>query len=179
MGSIQSGLTLIELTVAIVLIAILALTAAPQFFSYSSDASRSQVQGVAASLSTGSDLTYSKAVIDGIETEASGSIDYHGQDVRTILGRPSPNWGQSLGRILQGDITYIGRYVNNRDIIDVECSNDLCAVDALDMRAIDASVNTWGSAIYPRGYRATDLCLAFYVLDSESTTRVGTEIEGC
>ncbi|WP_417665866.1 type II secretion system protein [Pseudidiomarina sp.] len=66
----QKGFTLIELIIVIVVLGILAVTAAPQFFNFSSDARESTLSGLKASMNGASDLVYGKAAIAGVEGDA-------------------------------------------------------------------------------------------------------------
>lgn len=61
----QKGFTLIELIIVIVVLGILAVTAAPQFINFSSDARESTVKGLEASMKSAVELSYAKAAIDG------------------------------------------------------------------------------------------------------------------
>lgn len=60
----QSGFTLIELIIVIVVLGILAVTAAPQFINFSSDARESALRGLQASMKSAVELGYAKAAID-------------------------------------------------------------------------------------------------------------------
>ncbi|MDN7124273.1 type II secretion system protein [Pseudidiomarina terrestris] len=61
----QKGFTLIELIIVIVVLGILAVTAAPQFINFSSDARESTLKGLQASMKSAVELSYAKAAIDG------------------------------------------------------------------------------------------------------------------
>ena len=67
----QKGFTLIELIIVIVVLGILAVTAAPQFINFSSDARESTLQGLRGSMNGAADLVFGKAAIEGIEGEAN------------------------------------------------------------------------------------------------------------
>lgn len=64
----QKGFTLIELIIVIVVLGILAVTAAPQFFNFSSDARASTVKGMEGSVKAASALVYAKALLNPSET---------------------------------------------------------------------------------------------------------------
>ncbi|MBL4822622.1 MAG: prepilin-type N-terminal cleavage/methylation domain-containing protein, partial [Colwellia sp.] len=57
----QQGFTLIELVVVIVILGILAVTAAPKFIDLTSDAKGSVVQAVKASINSAADMAHAKA----------------------------------------------------------------------------------------------------------------------
>lgn len=66
----QKGFTLIELIIVIVVLGILAVTAAPQFFNFSTDARESTLSGLKGSMNGAADLVYGKAAIAGVESDA-------------------------------------------------------------------------------------------------------------
>lgn len=60
----QSGFTLIELIIVIVILGILAVVAAPQFFNFGSDARASTVRGLEGSIKAASELVHARAQIN-------------------------------------------------------------------------------------------------------------------
>ncbi|GJB29870.1 hypothetical protein KAM366_30670 [Aeromonas caviae] len=85
----QSGFTLIELVIVIIILGILAVTAAPKFLNLQDDARYSAAQGVQAALQSSANLVYSKAAIQGLES-ASSAVDVPGlDDVQVIYGYPT------------------------------------------------------------------------------------------
>ncbi|MGM0525355.1 MAG: type II secretion system protein [Pseudomonadota bacterium] len=61
----NKGFTLIELIIVIVVLGILAVTAAPQFIDFSSDARTSSMKGLKGSLQGAAQTVYGRASIDG------------------------------------------------------------------------------------------------------------------
>lgn len=73
----QKGFTLIELIIVIVVLGILAVTAAPQFLNFSTDARASTLQGLQGSVKAASDIVYGKSLIagnNGIAKEKCGEL---------------------------------------------------------------------------------------------------------
>lgn len=68
----QSGFTLIELVVVIVILGILAVTAAPRFLNLTEDAKKSSLMGLKGAIVSASNITYAKsAVLDFVDKDES------------------------------------------------------------------------------------------------------------
>jgi MSHA pilin protein MshA len=96
----QSGFTLIELIIVIVILGILAVTAAPRFIDLQSDAKAATLDGVKAALQGGSQLVYAKAAIQGKQNLADSTVTITGVgNVATVYGYPD---AESFTAILAG-----------------------------------------------------------------------------
>ncbi len=84
----SAGFTLIELVIVIVILGILAVTAAPKFLNLQSDAKEGVLKGVEASMKSASSLVYSKSIIAGVESKVSGAVKVNGNDVDVVYGYP-------------------------------------------------------------------------------------------
>ncbi|MDF2403264.1 MULTISPECIES: prepilin-type N-terminal cleavage/methylation domain-containing protein [Aeromonas] len=83
----QAGFTLIELVIVIIILGILAVTAAPKFLNLQDDARKAAADGVKASLQSAAQMIYSKAAIVGIES-TSGAVSVAGATINTLFGYP-------------------------------------------------------------------------------------------
>lgn len=81
----QGGFTLIELVVVIVILGILAVTAAPRFLNLQGDARVSALQGLKGAMDGAAGVVYGKAAIEGKETSDTGD-DVDG--INLVYGYP-------------------------------------------------------------------------------------------
>lgn len=84
----NQGFTLIELIIVIVILGILAVTAAPRFLNMSGDAQRGVLQGVKGALESGSTMIYGKALIAGKQNAAIGGTETVDTNILITLGYP-------------------------------------------------------------------------------------------
>ena len=85
----NGGFTLIELIVVIVILGILAVTAAPKFIDLQSDARLATLNGMKAAINSAVSLTYGKSLVKGVEKNATGSkVSINGEEVDVCYGYP-------------------------------------------------------------------------------------------
>jgi len=136
----QGGFTLIELVVVIVILGILAVTAAPRFLNLQSDAREAAIQGLAGAMNGGAGIVYGKAAIDGKEAKAAQTVDgidtEFGYPAATDdgigeavvgLGDSSTEWSSAAGTDTgDGEGTYVATfydstYTTEALIVATEC----------------------------------------------------------
>ncbi|UPQ88298.1 prepilin-type N-terminal cleavage/methylation domain-containing protein [Vibrio sinaloensis] len=81
----QGGFTLIELVVVIVILGILAVTAAPRFLNLQNDARKSSLQGLKGAIDGAAGIVYGKAAIQGDENKDTSTVD----GIATAYGYPA------------------------------------------------------------------------------------------
>ena len=97
----QQGFTLIELVVVIVILGILAVTAAPKFMNLQNDARTATLEGLKGSIQGAAGIVYGKAAIKGVEANPTGSVSDAGQTIKTVYGYPAAT-SAGIGQAIVG-----------------------------------------------------------------------------
>ena len=103
--SAQQGFTLIELIIVIVLLGILAVTAAPKFLNLQDDARDSVLEGIAGSLESASSIIYGKALVQD-QAGATGTVVLDAStSVTTVFGYPNAEVATNITNVVDYDTT--------------------------------------------------------------------------
>ena len=146
----NAGFTLIELVIVIIVLGILAATAVPKFINLQDDAKASAMKGAEAALHSAANIVYSKAAIDGDETESTASVSAAGTTVTIANGYPTA------------------------DAAGIEEAVELSGFDAVTGTA--TGENTGAGLVFTadNGKSVDDLCLIYQAAAKDESYSVGS-----
>jgi len=147
----QQGFTLIELVVVIVILGILAVTAAPKFINLQDDAHTGTLNAIKASMQSASTIVHSKALIAGEQEKATSTVNVNGTAEPIAYGYPRSNDAAAL--------TSWG------NLLDVDTTNDFAMITLGTSVVIHPISKTAPTAISDT-QSSTNSCYAYY---TEST----------
>ena len=163
----NKGFTLIELVIVIVILGILAATAAPKFIDLTGDARESVMEGLEGSIQSAVEIAHAKALIEG-QTGATGEIQVGSTFYALVNGWPA---AEDVG-----DGTTTGNGLGIQGLLEVDLTADTGDFEILGTPSDTVIEFTHQDA-------STDtLCKVTYDLtDSDVETRpsVTTDLTGC
>ncbi|WP_371193520.1 prepilin-type N-terminal cleavage/methylation domain-containing protein [Glaciecola sp. SC05] len=118
MNKQQRGFTLIELIIVIVILGILAVTAAPRFIDIQSEARTETLNGVKGALQGSAQLVFAKAAIGGVQklaaADTGSEVTIAGTAVQTNFGYPDAIAYTAIGTTVSGSTSTpgIGTFVD-------------------------------------------------------------------
>ncbi|WP_276307877.1 prepilin-type N-terminal cleavage/methylation domain-containing protein [Alteromonas flava] len=106
----KQGFTLIELIIVIVILGVLAATAAPRFLNFSSDARIAAIESLEGSMKTASDLVNMKARIENkLDCATDPTVDMGGETITLRCGYPCPHPnGIAKAVVTEAPFTWVG-----------------------------------------------------------------------
>lgn len=96
----QKGFTLIELIIVIVVLSILAMTAASKFINLQRDSRISALQGLKGEMTGAMNQLHPKTILAGVDTQASGSITILGDNIHIVYGYPKADAAKSWNKLM-------------------------------------------------------------------------------
>ncbi|WP_285817777.1 prepilin-type N-terminal cleavage/methylation domain-containing protein [Echinimonas agarilytica] len=183
----SQGFTLIEIVVVVVILGVLAVTAAPRFLSFKTDARISALEGIAASLDTATSLIQSKAVIMGKENQLMGTTLAFDNISLTIYnqGVPREVWNGGFIQLIEGQFNYLGRAAATMPTL---CTNaQMCIIDNLIVENVITGKGGYGIFFFPEGKSLSEKdCFAYYAFELSNVgngelvyKETGTVTTGC
>lgn len=189
----SKGFSLIELVIVIVILGILAVTAAPRFLSISSDATKASLNGIAGSLRTVIDLVEYKAIMQGKEHQYGVEVDVDGNKIFSYFGVPRAKWTagddhDGLMTIMTQDFKYLGTAKgSSQDKVETTPCTDaeFCVIDQIRPGKVFPETDGWSLVIIPQGKTLQDKCFAYYSAKMDEGTqqvlskKISTQEDGC
>lgn len=114
----QSGFTLIELVMVIVIIGILAAVALPKFVTLGSDARVGVMKSVQGSMQSANALIYAKAALVG-QLGSTGAVTYNGTSIKVVYGYAADAVGLSaaMDLIPATDFTVVAASISHANAV--------------------------------------------------------------
>lgn len=103
----QSGFTLIELIIVIVILGILAVTAAPKFINIQDDAAQSAAEGIVGALNSAAVSVRGAALVRGV-AGAGGNVSASGSNVAVVAGGYPAATSAGIGSAVDIDASWQG-----------------------------------------------------------------------
>ncbi len=165
----QQGFTLVELIIVIVILGILAVTAAPRFLNFTKDARLAVLDSVTGAIKAGNSLVYGKAVIAGQTAAPLSCYEPATQTVVAPTGTTTLACSATAAKLVYG---YIAA---DKDAFARALSlSDFVSKDNADTTTVDVDVNTLRLGGSEAEVNPATVATGCYVVYAQSTA-VNTE----
>lgn len=148
----QQGFTLIELIIVIVLLGILAVTAAPKFLNLQDDARDSVLQGIAGSIESAASIVYGKSLIQDAAGVDESTVVVDGTSIGVVYGYPDAGVVTNLTSIIEvklGDGSDYAAVSNGEDTVTIYYTGDYDEAPEAGASCSLSYVNSTGEGLRP------------------------------
>ena len=176
----DSGFTLIELIIVIVILGILTVVAFPRFLDFSTDARISVLSGVESAMEGAANLVRTKALIQQVENGnvVIENLGLPSDQVLVYGGFPEGYWNGAWKYILD-----IGKPIDFTNVNSTCSVNELCGVGRQTTAPGFPEATNGANGIvliWLEGMTLSDLCYAYYYnREDGSDPTTGTVTSGC